>query len=203
MIYLIFDTETTGLPANYKAPTSDVNNWPRLVQLSWVITDGVERQEFDFIIKPDGYEIPAHVAEIHGITQERAMAEGRDREFILNIFRSFVNLADQIVAHNLDFDKAIVGAEYYRLFGDNRFEKRLAEKQLFCTMLKSTEMVGIKGTHAGQSKWPKLIELYKHFFNETFDGAHNSLNDTRACERCFKKLIGIKEPEPTQVALEI
>lgn len=203
MTYLIFDTETTGLPLNYRAPSSDVENWPRLVQLSWVLTDGKERQEYDFIIKPDTYEIPAQASNIHGITQERALAEGRDREFILNIFRCFVNVADVIVAHNIDFDKAIMGAEYFRIYGDNRFEKRLATKELFCTMQKSTEMVGIKGTHAGQSKWPKLIELYQHLFNESFDGAHNSLNDTRACERCFKKLIGIKEPVPTQVALEI
>ena len=32
--YLFFDTETTGLPRNYKAPSSDTRNWPRLVQLA-------------------------------------------------------------------------------------------------------------------------------------------------------------------------
>ena len=188
MIYLIFDTETTGLPKNWKAQTSDVDNWPRLVQISWVITDGKERQEFNYIIKPDGFEIPAEVSAIHGITQERAVAEGRDREFILNLFRSFVNLADIVVAHNLSFDKAIVGAEYYRMFGDNRFEQRLATKDTFCTMLQSIDLVAIKGTHGGGNKWPKLMELYRHFFNRDFEGAHDALNDTRACEECFFKL---------------
>ena len=32
---LIFDTETTGLPHNKTAPVSDVDNWPRLVQIAW------------------------------------------------------------------------------------------------------------------------------------------------------------------------
>lgn len=32
---LLFDTETTGKPKNYKAPSSDTENWPRLVQIAW------------------------------------------------------------------------------------------------------------------------------------------------------------------------
>ena len=27
-MYLIFDTETTGLPKNFKAPITDTDNWP-------------------------------------------------------------------------------------------------------------------------------------------------------------------------------
>ena len=34
--YLFFDTETTGLPRNWSAPVSDLNNWPRLVQIAWI-----------------------------------------------------------------------------------------------------------------------------------------------------------------------
>jgi DNA polymerase III subunit epsilon len=30
-MYLFFDTETTGIPRNYKAPVADLQNWPRLV----------------------------------------------------------------------------------------------------------------------------------------------------------------------------
>ena len=38
-MYLTFDSETTGLPKNFKAPISDSENWPRLVQLAWQIND--------------------------------------------------------------------------------------------------------------------------------------------------------------------
>ena len=36
--FLFFDTETTRLPLDYSAPSTDINNWPRLIQLSWIIT---------------------------------------------------------------------------------------------------------------------------------------------------------------------
>lgn len=38
-MYLFFDTETTGLPMNWKAPITDFNNWPRLVQLAFLTFD--------------------------------------------------------------------------------------------------------------------------------------------------------------------
>ncbi|HET7116363.1 MAG TPA: hypothetical protein VFI29_07720 [Hanamia sp.] len=34
-MYLFFDTETTGLPKNWKAPVADLNNWPRLSELHY------------------------------------------------------------------------------------------------------------------------------------------------------------------------
>ena len=38
-MYLIFDTETTGLPKKWNAPISDSENWPRCVQLAWQLHD--------------------------------------------------------------------------------------------------------------------------------------------------------------------
>jgi len=36
-MYLFFDAETTGIPRNYKVPASDHRNWPRLVQIAWLL----------------------------------------------------------------------------------------------------------------------------------------------------------------------
>jgi hypothetical protein len=36
-MYLFIDTETTGLPKNYKAPLHDLSNWPRLIQIAWLL----------------------------------------------------------------------------------------------------------------------------------------------------------------------
>ena len=36
--YLFFDTETTGLPKNWKAPVTDTENWPRIVQIAWILS---------------------------------------------------------------------------------------------------------------------------------------------------------------------
>jgi len=38
-MFLIFDTETTGLPKNFNAPITDVDNWPRCVQIAWQLHD--------------------------------------------------------------------------------------------------------------------------------------------------------------------
>jgi len=198
MLHLIFDTETTGLPKNWKAPLTDSDNWPRLVQLSWILTDGINKVEHDFIIKPNGFIIPEEVIKIHGITNERAHGEGFDLLFVMNIFDAYLKLADIVVTHNIDFDCAIVGAEYHRLLVmseyhgllvGNPFEQKMSEKKTYCTMKKAVETACIGGTHAGVLKFPKLKELYRQLFNEDFEGAHNSLMDVRATERCYFELI--------------
>ena len=38
-MFLIFDTETTGLPRNWNAPLSDAENWPRCIQIAWQLHD--------------------------------------------------------------------------------------------------------------------------------------------------------------------
>ena len=79
MTYLFFDTETTGVPKNYKAPSSDLENWScRLVQLSWIVKNDKQEElsRGNFIVKPDGFEIPTEASDIHGITTEKALAEG-------------------------------------------------------------------------------------------------------------------------------
>ena len=55
-MYLFFDTETTGLPARWNAPVTDVENWPRLVQLAWIMCDaqGNTLESRNAIVKPPG-----------------------------------------------------------------------------------------------------------------------------------------------------
>ena len=73
-MYLIFDTETTGLPKKWKAPLSDSDNWPRCVQIAWQLHDlsGNCVSYENFIIKPNGYEIPYDSEKIHGISTQLA-----------------------------------------------------------------------------------------------------------------------------------
>ena len=114
-MYLFFDTETTGLPRNFKAPLEDLENWPRIVQISWLIFDESEKivDEKDYIIKPQNFIIPDRVSRIHGITTEIALSEGRELKPILNEFVSDVKNSSYIIAHNMEFDEKIIGAEFY------------------------------------------------------------------------------------------
>ena len=91
-MYLIFDTETTGLPRSYNAPMSDLDNWPRLVQLAWQLHDarGKLLSNKNYIIRPEGFTIPYNAEKVHGISTKRALEEGHDLKEILQIFREDV-----------------------------------------------------------------------------------------------------------------
>ena len=77
-MYLIFDTETTGLPKRWNAPITDVDNWPRCIQIAWQLHDElgncIEHQ--DYLIRPDGFNIPYDAEKIHGISTELATEQG-------------------------------------------------------------------------------------------------------------------------------
>lgn len=182
--YLFFDTETTGLPKNFKAAISDVDNWPRLVQIAWQAFDSsgelIEKQ--DFMIKPEGFFIPEEAYKVHGITTERAMMEGADLENTLGLFEDQIVKSKFIVAHNMSFDEKIVGAEFYR----KGMKSALFDKIRLCTMKASTNYCKIPGSYG--FKWPKLSELHVKLFGEDFEEAHNAAADIEATVRCFWRL---------------
>jgi DNA polymerase III alpha subunit (gram-positive type) len=180
MKYLFFDTETTGLPLNWSAPVEDLNNWPRMVQIAWIITDekGNEIEKKSYIIKPDGYEIPEEASNIHRITTERAEKEGVD---IYSVLRRLEMALDDnvLVAHNISFDEKIVGSEFLRAKMNNLLEGH----EKICTMKSSTRYCALE-----KGKWPKLQELHKKLFGEEFEEAHDALSDIQATAKCFFEL---------------
>ena len=183
-MYLFFDTETTGLPVNYRAPASDSRNWPRLVQVAWVLADedGLQLESAEYIIKPQGFTIPPDVARIHGITTAKALSEGFDLVSTLKLLREKVEFASVLVAHNMQFDEKILGAEFLRCDLPNIIESR----PRICTMRSSTDYCRIPGPYG--YKWPSLAELHRKLFKKTISGAHSALADTRASAACFFEL---------------
>ena len=186
---LFFDTETTGTPRNYKAPISDSYNWPRLVQLAWIMADknGNILKKKSLIIRPSGFTIPADAAAVHGITTEKAEREGVLLHDVLEEFEMDLSFAGQIVGHNIDFDQHIVGAELYRLGMNNGI---LMDKPCICTMKSSTDFCAIPNPNPyfGGYKWPSLQELYCKLFGHEFSDAHDALADITATKECFFEL---------------
>lgn len=184
-VLLFFDTETNGLPLDYNAPSSNTNNWPRLVQLSWILatSDASIISKGDFIIKPKGFTISSKSIQLHGITNERANNEGVDIEKALEVFLDDVSKAKFLVGHNINFDMKVVGAELYRL---NKKDV-LQSKRSICTMKESINFCAIP-TLRGY-KYPKLQELYYKLFGKNFSDAHNSASDTQATMDCFFELL--------------
>lgn len=185
--FLFFDTETTGLPFNFKVPRHIVNNWPRLVQLSWIVTDekGNHIKEADHIIKPEGFTIPADASDIHGITTSMALEKGDDLATVINEFLKDFKKADYIVGHNIEFDKNILGAEIIRM----GLPDIMDSKPTLCTMKASTDYCAIPGRYG--YKYPNLQELHTKLFGKRFKDAHNSASDIAATEKCFWKLVEV------------
>lgn len=187
---LFFDTETTGVPKNYKAPYTDSANWPRLVQLGFIVydlLDGGEIQEVasgERIVKPEGFVIPPEVSKIHGITQEQAEKEGLGLADVLSEFREWVEACDQVVGHNLNYDVNIVNSEHYRLVGSGGL---IVGKSQYDTMLKGTNVCKLPGSY-GKYKWPKLFELYQHLFQTPLAQTHTALDDIHNTAKCYFEL---------------
>ena len=186
---LFFDTETSGLPKNYNAPCTDTANWPRCVQLAWILCDeqGNEIETSDLIIKPEGFEISKQVSDIHKITNQIALEKGIDLSLALANFISAMQRASLLVAHNMDFDRNIIGAECVRK------NVKLGKKiEKYCTMKdeRVINFVAIEGYYG--FKWPKLKELHEKLFGYDFDvaegGAHNALKDVQITKKCYFEL---------------
>lgn len=183
-MYLFFDTETTGLPRRWNAPVTDVDNWPRLVQLAWIVCDaeGQTLRSRNAIIQPDGFLIPAAVAKLHGITTVMAREQGLPLREVMEEFAGEIEQASLLVGHNISFDECIVGAEFERL----HMLTPLFLKPKCCTMKTATRYCKLPAKRG--FKVPKLSELHQVLFGEGFDNAHNAMADVEATARCFWEL---------------
>lgn len=194
-MYLVFDTETTGLPKNYEAPLTDADNWPRMVQIAWQLhdDDGTLLENQDYIIKPEGFDIPYSSYAIHGISTEMAHAEGRDLKEVLLEFKEVLDKATFGVGQNIDFDYKIIGAEFIR----KEIENQLQEIPQLDTMHLGKDYAAILN-RSGKIKPPKLSEIFEKLFDTTFEEAHNAAADVNATAQVFfemlrRDIIDIKE----------
>ena len=184
--YLFFDTETTGLPKDYDAPPHDTDNWPRVVQLSWIITDEYQTifSKHNCIVTPNGFSIPKESTLIHGITTEYAREHGMNIEDVIDMFIKDYNTVDYIVGHNVLFDKKVVEAEMYRT--NNIYE--VYSPQYLCTMKGTVNFCELPDLYNKGYRYPKLQELHFKLFGTNFSGAHDAFEDIKATMKCFWEL---------------
>ncbi|HYG02883.1 MAG TPA: DNA polymerase III subunit alpha [Chryseosolibacter sp.] len=194
-MYLIFDTETTGLPHNKTAPITDLDNWPRVVQLAWQLHDnqGKLLSQKSFIIKPDGFDIPYKAEQVHGISTRRALEEGHDFNIVLKAFVGDLTRTNLLVGHNIEFDISILGAEFIRHQLDPDL---IARPEKIDTGIVSTDFCKIAGGIGGRLKMPRLVELHEKLFGKDFGDAHDAAYDVDATAKCFFGLISKQVVKP-------
>jgi len=186
-MYLFCDTETNGLPKNWNASATDVDNWPRIIQIAFIVCDANMNviEEYKQLIKPDNWVIPVDKFWIDNgyLTATNQLLGMPAADVLNNKFLTAISNCKYMIAHNMAFDKPVISAELIR-YGLKSEHKPIP----ICTMKSANSWVGAKNARGG-AKWPKLSELHIKCFGFDFDGAHDALADVRATMRCFKYML--------------
>lgn len=179
---LFLDTETAGLPKKWNLPATDTDNWPKIVQIAWLVYDEYENEILtkSYIIKPAGDIIPKASVKIHGITTEYASKNGFDREEVITeIYNDIKTYNPVLIAHCMEFDENILGASFQRTGLPNI----LPECEKFCTMNASRDFCQLPN-----QKSPRLDLLYRKLFHCQLENMHDALVDAKATAKCFFEL---------------
>lgn len=201
-MFLIFDTETTGLPRDKNAPLTDFDNWPRAIQIAWQLHDdkGYLIEAKSHLIIPEGFDVPYEAFKIHGISTEKAANDGIPLNDVLREFEEAVDKSTYLVGHNIEFDINVMGCEFLR----KGFAEKLTQKKVIDTVTETIEYCALPGGRGG-FKYPKLEELHQKLFGRGFDSAHNAIADVEVSARSFFKLLelGVIRRDGVRVATDI
>jgi len=181
-MYLIFDTETTG-------------------QIAWQLHDNMGNciESEDYLVKPEGFNIPYDAEKIHGISTELAQEQGISLAEVLEKFNIALSKTKFVVGQNVKFDLNIMGAEFVR----GAVENPLQELPVLDTCTEHTaSLCQIPGGRYGKFKLPTLTELHEFLFKTPFAEAHNATADVEATTRCFFELIRLDQYTKEQLDVQ-
>lgn len=168
MKYLIFDTETTGLPLH---PRVDINKQPKIIEFAGIIAGegGEEISSHQWLIDPEE-KLEEKITKITGITDEDLEGKPKFRDVEPDITKLFKGV-DCAIAHNMPFDSSMINFEYKRLGLENPITMLSGS---ICTVQEHAEIWGYR---------PKLTQLYEHYTGEPLKQTHRALDDVRALLR--------------------
>lgn len=178
MAYLVFDTETTGLP-DWRQP-AHAPGQPRLA--SWcmlAVDDDLEiERRWHGLVKPNGWVMPPEAAAINGLTNERLENEGVPVDVPLGIVVEAIAEGRVLVAHNLQFDTKIMRGELRRR---DLPDIGMQASAGICTMRGLTDACGIPHPSRSGFKFPRLHEAGRILLGREFQHAHDAVADAKAC----------------------
>jgi DNA polymerase III epsilon subunit-like protein len=186
IMYIVVDTETTGLPRQRGQSFKNLNNFNscRMVSIAWSVLkkDRTLVKKQHHIIKPDSFVIPKFATNIHGISQTMAVEKGKNFDAVM--YRMVADILDNeceiVVGHNIYFDNSVICSELYR-HGHVKLLNTFLKLDRYCTM--------IEGKRQGHPA--KLCDMYKSVTNRKMRNAHNAMADVNATVTVFKHLMAV------------
>lgn len=181
--FLFIDTETSGLPKNWKAPYAKEKNWPHIVQISWIVFDHnfKEVKRENHYINNTDFTITKAAQKIHGISDDYRLKNGEDLKKVMSFFCKDINeFSPLIVGHFVELDYHMVNVSLTRLEMPNVFK----QSTFYCTMKTSADYV----TNSVISHL-KLDKFFTILFNEEPEQMHNALADALNTSKIFFHLL--------------
>ena len=176
---LFVDTETSGIPVDTTLSYRNIDNWPTIKQIAWIIykKDGTLIAQHNYATAEEGERkeivsptyISKKVLPIH--------------EIVKLFYLGALPACDVIVGHNIEYDIQVIMSELHR-YGYNT--EPLSSMHQFCTMKNSVDICGFDTSHG--DRYPKLQELYSKLFHKPFENAHDAYCDIKATADCFWKV---------------
>ncbi len=192
--FLVIDTETSGLPKKWDAHYDTKNNWPHVLQIAWIIYNqaGEEIKRENHYLKPGAFNISKASIKIHSLTTDFLHENGETRlEVFTKLQADLLTYEPLIVAHFVELDFCMIGAEFHRL----KLPNPLKDSSLFCTLKASAAYVKNPAF-----KFLKLNIFYKTLFKKLPENLHNALVDAELTAEIFFYLL--KNGEVTSKIIE-
>jgi DNA polymerase III epsilon subunit-like protein len=207
--FLIFDTETTGLPprAPRGAPPipADDPRQPRMASFAGIIADdlGNTISEQKFYVKPEGWTMAAFDAmaiaagkkpasEVNGLTDDLLNERGIPVREVLDFYTRWISSGLIAVAHNAVFDKKIMRGELRRAGMSDLFDKTRS----ICTM-RAMDPYAERGLCMSSPGFVRL-QVACDFHGIPLTDAHDAMADARGAQGLLQALIRDRLlPEPS------
>lgn len=183
---IVVDTETSGLRKFRSKDRKNLSNWPRILQISWLVFDdegGMIKSNTQYFKQPR--PIPLDAVQYHGITDEICREKGVDPFNVLQEFWKDCQDVEFLVGHNIKFDHDVIEANMRRFKVTDLFSMPVK-----CTMAASENLLQLPSNFSGKNyKSPKLSELVHFLFypkNTKADiKSHDAEYDTLYTARCY------------------
>ena len=187
MKIFVFDTETTGFIDKREF---DLTKQPYIIQFAGILGElknwrWTEISRINEMIKPP-ISIPYASSQVHHL-YDIDVRDKEDFQAQVEKFLPYINDADVIVGHNIEYDESMFRLEMRRLGRIYDYKPQ----QSICTMYSSRDFCQLakKMQNSPGYKLPKLGELYHKLFDDYFIGAHDAMVDVEATVKCFIALI--------------